>query len=414
MTLPEKWRLPVSMACASLSAACLVGAYEFVRTPSTTIFMDSYGAAKLPYALSAVPFMMAALIYLYARLLSLAGPMRTILASMLLTGLAFVWVYTALPATGHAHGMLPAFFYIFGQAYIVIFVEQYWAFINSTLNSITARVYNGPIAGGGALGPVLADWMVHKYAVSGGTAHLILFAAAAMLPAALLIWISYLVAGEPKPSADEAGAKKGHLHLSLIKEQKALLLLMCTIFLTQIIATVLDLKLSTVVESAIPGTDARSQWFGGFWMSINSASAILQFIVAPLLLRLLPIAAVMVAIPSLHLVAAVCLIAHPTLLTAALALGMFKAIDYSIFRAGKELVYIPLSFDARYRAKQLVDAFTYRFSKGVTALSLSAWESVMPLLGAAPLPPYSAIAACAAALWVGISVPLGNAIEKSR
>ena len=416
MTSLEKLKLPLSMAAASLSAACLVGAYEFVRTPSATLFMAAYGAAKMPYALTAVPFMMAALIYLYARLLSAAGPLKAMLLSLTLTGLGFVWIYTALPAQGAAAGpgFMPAFFYIFSQSYIVIFVGQYWAFINSTLDSGRARIYNGPIAGGGALGPVLADWMIHKYAVSGGTQHLILFAAAAMIPATLLIWFAYHSAGEPKPDAGETGAKKGHLHLALIKENKSLMLLMGTIFLTQVLSTALDLKVNTIVESTIQGTDARSAWFGGLWMTINSTAAVMQFALAPLILRFVPIALVMVLIPTLHLGTALCLIAKPTLVMAAIALGLFKSLDYSIFQASKELVYIPLSFDARYRAKQVVDSFTYRFSKGVTALSLSAWESAMRFIGASPLPPYGAIAVVAAAFWLAISVPLGKAIEGKK
>ena len=46
-----------------------------------------------------------------------------------------------------------------------------------------------------------------------------------------------------------------------------------------------------------------------------------------------------------------------------LAFALFKTIDYSTFRAAKEILYIPLSFDARYRAKEVIDVFGYRFGK---------------------------------------------------
>ncbi len=45
----------------------------------------------------------------------------------------------------------------------------------------------------------------------------------------------------------------------------------------------------------------------------------------------------------------------------------FKSIDYTLFRASKELLYIPLSFDVRFRSKEFIDVFGYRGSKGVAS-----------------------------------------------
>ncbi len=66
----------------------------------------------------------------------------------------------------------------------------------------------------------------------------------------------------------------------------------------------------------------------------------------------------------IHIGAAALLIARPSLFTGALAYLLFKSFDYSIFRASKEIFYIPLSFDCRYRAKEVIDSFGYRASKG--------------------------------------------------
>ena len=79
---------------------------------------------------------------------------------------------------------------------------------------------------------------------------------------------------------------------------------------------------------------------------------------------MVPLRAVHMAIPALHLTACAALMARPTLAVGALAFGLFKALDYSLFRAAKEMLYIPLSFDSRYRAKSVIDAFGYRLSKG--------------------------------------------------
>ncbi|MDD2773996.1 MAG: Npt1/Npt2 family nucleotide transporter [Elusimicrobiales bacterium] len=229
------------------------------------------------------------------------------------------------------------------------------------------------------------------------------------MPAGLLIWAAYRLAGEPRPAPGEAGGKQGHLHLRLLRENRALLFLLGAIFLSQVVATALNLKLYQLLEATVPGKDARSVYLGGFWMYVNGGVALLQFVLTPALLRFLPFAAVMLLIPALHLANSAFLLATPTLFVSAFALGAFKSMDYSLFRAAKELIYIPLSWDARYRAKQVVDSFTYRFSKGATALSLSAWQSI-----AQTAPPYAAIAACAAGAWLALSVPLARAAGKTN
>jgi hypothetical protein len=71
--------------------------------------------------------------------------------------------------------------------------------------------------------------------------------------------------------------------------------------------------------------------------------------------------------PAVHVLAAFVLLVVPTLTVAAGAFLLFKAIDYSIFRASKEMLYIPMNYDARFRAKELIDSFGYRAGKGVAS-----------------------------------------------
>jgi AAA family ATP:ADP antiporter len=392
------------MAAVALSAAFMVGGYEFVRVAAASIFIETHGAARMPLAMTAVPFLMVAFIYLYARLLSAAGPLKSVLVSLAASAAFFTASYFIF-ATGIPK-IAAAALYVFTEVYVVILVEQYWSFINSTLDIAKARLYNGPIAGGGALGPIAADWAIKTWGAALGTEKLLLLTSVSLLPAGLLIWTAYRLAGEPRPGPGEAEAKKGYVKLGLLRENKALLLLMGVIFLSQMVATALNLKLYQLLEIAIPGKDARSVYLGGFWMYANGGAALLQFVLTPALLRFAPFMAVMLLIPAVHLMNATTLAISPTLLVAAVALGAFKSMDYSIFRAAKELIYIPLSYDVRYRAKQVVDSFTYRFSKGTTALALSAWQSA-----AGSAPPYAALAACAAGAWLALSVPLARAAE---
>jgi ATP/ADP translocase len=53
-----------------------------------------------------------------------------------------------------------------------------------------------------------------------------------------------------------------------------------------------------------------------------------------------------------------------------MAFFIFKVFDYSLFRGAKELIYMPLDFDSRYRAKEIIDVLGYRTGKGGSALAV--------------------------------------------
>lgn len=174
------------------------------------------------------------------------------------------------------------------------------------------------------------------------------------------------------------------------------------IALTQVVSTVADLQFSRCAEVAFPEKDLRTQWFGGFYAALNGGSAVCQFIVAPLLLAYVRHRIIHVAVPLVHLGVLVAVFLYPGLWTAAACYLVFKVLDYSVFRAVKELLYIPLSFDARYRAKEIIDAFVYRAAKGATSGALAGIGSAVTL----PLATFPGIMAAALAGWLVLVVQL--------
>jgi len=387
------------MTLVALASSCLVGSYEFLRVSIASLFIDKFGAGAMSYALTAVPFFMAALIWLYAKTLSKLGPRRTAAASFLFSALVFLAGYA-----GNAAGLRwsIAFTYLFVEVYIVVLVEQIWSFVNSSLNKEEARLLNGPIAGLAAVGPVLAGFIASRYAKTIGTESFILLAAALMLPSAWLLLKSYSMLGEPKPAEAEA-KPDDELDIKTLLHQHPLMAITSVVFLSQVIATLLNLHFYQILEGTITSKDLRTAYLGGFWMKVNLVAFAMQFAGTPLLLRFTSLRFCLTAIPVLHLFNAILLFKAPSLGVAAYAFIAFKSLDYSLFRASKELLYIPLSFSARYRAKQVADSFTYRFSKGVTAGSVSLWKAAA---GAVAPWSYPVFCAAAAACWAIVSIPL--------
>ncbi|MDA8130629.1 MAG: hypothetical protein M0011_03885, partial [Elusimicrobia bacterium] len=173
---------------AGLSAMFLFCGYEFIRSPAESIFIDKFGAGAKPYAIALVPFMMAAMIYGYGRLLSAVGAKKAMAASMLLSAAFFLVAWAML---GRAGKWFAFFLLVFKESYVVIISEQYWSFVNSVLKDEEGKIYNGPVAGLGALGSLCGGWLLGHYAVGLGTRTFVLFAGLVILPAAVLSWLGY-------------------------------------------------------------------------------------------------------------------------------------------------------------------------------------------------------------------------------
>jgi len=292
--------------------------------------------------------------------------------------------------------------YVLREAYVVLLVEQIWSFINSTVSVADGRRLNGPVCGIASLGAIAGGWLVRQYAVSVGSNNLLIVAALTLIPTGLLAAWAYHVGGEPRPSAEEAGGRQGHMGVRVLLRDPTLRKLALLVALTQVVSTAVDLQLNRIVAGAIPNVDARTSWFGGFYMVLNLFSAASQFAVTPFLLRHASLRAIHVAVPALHVAACSLALVWPVLLTVSAAFMCFKVMDYSLFRAAKELFYIPLSYDARYRSKEVIDVFGYRFAKGAASLGFLLAGTV----GAVPLAGYSALALAALAGWLPLAVRL--------
>jgi ATP/ADP translocase len=391
---------------AGSSAMFLFCGYEFVRSSVESIFLSHFSAESKPYALSCVPVMMGILIYLYGRLLSAVGSARAMAGSMLVSAAVFSLAFFGL-RTGNK--WLVFFLYVFKESYVVIISEQYWSFINSTLKDEEGRVFNGPVAGLGALGSLCGGFLLSRYVVALHSEAFILLSAAAFLPALALFWLAYKRGGEPVPPPDEAHGKKGHLHLSILKENRTVLYIALIIFTAQAVSTLLDLRFTQLVREALPVKDLRSAFLGNFWMKVNIFSFSMQFLLTPLLLRYVRVRWIQAGIPLIHVCTCLFLLAFPGIFAASAAFLLFKGIDYSIFRASKETLYIPFSYDTRYRAKQVADAFSYRFSKGVTSVVLSLANAA----GAMPAAAYAGTALLLSGFWTALSFPLTASRDKN-
>ena len=380
---------------AGAAALFLLAGYELARGPSQSLFLAHYDAQHLPWVMALSPVVTLAMVYGYGALLSRLGARRTLVATSLLSGLGLGAGYVGVSA---GYGPATVVLYAFREAYVVLLIEQYWSFINSTLDESQARRVNGPICGIASIGAISGGLAVRLLATSVGTEGLVLGAALSTLPAALLGWLAYRAGGEP-PVVEAKREGHGKLAIDLFGRYRTLRLVGAMVVITQVLATVLDIRFSGLLQVAYPDTDLRTAFLGTFWTLTNTATFALQFVLVPLVLRRVSLRRVHAALPAIHIAALAGLLLFPTLAVGAAAFLLFKALDYSLFRAAKEILYIPLPFDARYRAKEVIDAVGYRAAKGGIATGLGIAGAG---LGALPGAVYPGLGLLAAGGWLAL------------
>jgi AAA family ATP:ADP antiporter len=387
-------------AMMAVAALFTLAGYEFLRSAATVLFKTAYGAENLPLIMAAMPFVVFAGVALYGWILSRLGPRRTLLVTSLGSAMVIFCCYLVV-LTGSK--LITPVLFLVKEFYIVLLIEQYWSYINSSLKPQTAKIVNGPITGVAGLGGVIGASLVGELAVPLGTETMILLASISLLPAALVSNLTYMKHGEPPAPIATEGEAHHYMGWQLFRSNPTLVSLLAIVMSAQVVAAVLDFKFQILLSQefvSMPDKDTAFQ--GRFWSGVGLSALVLQFIVAPLLLSFVALRWVHLMLPIIHMAAIAMAILDPSVFTVGLALFLFKAFDYSIFRAAKELLYIPLGFDERYRAKEVIDVLGYRSGKGGSSIIFALLQKAGVIMNNY----YLAIAFVMTAVWLALVFPL--------
>jgi len=378
--------------------------YEFVRTPTNTLYKAEYGKENLAFIMAMIPFAVAFIVYLYTRILSWAGPRKTFLITSI-GSCALIALGQVAYEAGVKESMI--FLYLFRSAYVVLLIQQSWSFLNSIMSNEEGKKFFGPICGIASIGAVIAGIVGSDLVTMFGTSSMLLIAAVVTLPCAFFTEMAFRICGEPQPKPENKhkNYKSKHLRLDLFNSEKILVVILSLVIMTQVVSAVLGLTFQGVLQDAMPIADEQSAYSFLFYSKINAIAAGLQFIVAPLLMMFIPVALIHIGIPLIHIGTIAIFLINPGLSTAAFAYLTFKVVDYSVFLASKEVLYIPLPFDARYRAKEVIDVFGYRASKGATAGIIALLQKTTLFVSESS---YAIIALVASATWCALVFPLAK------
>lgn len=362
--------------------AVLMFLYFFLITSSAyiiipvkiSLYLQTLSASRLPYAYLLTALMIGFAVSLNNRLLKTLR--RNIYISLSLVFFSvnlfvFWWLFQ------QGWPWVAMVFWFWEDIFIATSVTQYWILVNDIYTPRQARRLVGFFVSGGLLGGIAGAQLASRLAGLFGTANLLLICPLLLACGLILVNAvhksSHEEACEEKVSKDEARKEKTGYGKSfrLIMKNRHLLLLCGLVAVSIIVTTLIDFQFNTVVENAQPERDLRTAFLGTFFTLLLIFSYVLHVFLTNRVLKNYGIRAALVLAPAVLLACAAAIFLVPLsflLHWAVMTKGADKSLAHSLNQSVKELLYIPVPADIKYKAKMFIDMFINKFAKGAGAI----------------------------------------------
>ncbi len=376
---------------AMLCGFFICAEYAIVRPVSNSLFIHVFGSHCFPYAwLATVPLSLLA-VSLYNYLLPRWGCNRLFFASIV----AVILVNSVISFAFPFFPKLSFFFYVWKEVYIMLMFQQLWSVIHATIPLNRAKALYGIFFGVGGLGSIFGSSIPSFFAVEYGSETLLLMT----LPLYALLVLSYRqlvkvssVAQLPieLEEAKQTSWRSFSYGCKLIRDSRFLLFALIIVILMQLSSAFLDFEFNDALGRLYPDKDLRTQFSARLLAIGHFATVTLQFVGSYLFIRLLGVKKSHLAIPLLLGCNCLLYAFFPLFSLLSFSFMAIKAFDFSIFGVLREMLYVPLKSDEKFRAKAVIDIFAYRAAKAGAAFLILAFQPFLTELS---------ILLCA--LWIG-------------
>ncbi len=301
-------------------------------------------------------------------------------------------------------------FYIFGDLWSTVWVATFWAFLNEISTSEqSARLY-GLIGTGGLLGGIFGSALVSGTVETYSSAPLILLCLA--LTGAILLF-AWQVDGLARRSAAAMAYSEQPIRLEKVRALSALdgarmvfksrylLSIVAILALYEFCSQILDFQFSSVLAKAVVGGRNAQAYLGRLYLVTNILAFASQMILTTLLVRRSGPGAGLLVLPAAMGFASGAFWLEPSLLIGSLLVVSDNGLNYSINQTSREMLFVPTSSDAQYKARAFTNMFVQRLAKGAATLVSAAFI----LIGIRWLSPVTLTITVA---WIWIAIAAGR------
>jgi AAA family ATP:ADP antiporter len=353
-----------------LCSFCITSEFSVAKPVSYSVFLSHFPSGYLPLAWLALLPLNFFVVALYNKLLPRLGCFNTACGTIILTiTLNLLGVFFL-----KNHPWFSFFHFVWKDIYVLLMFQHLWSVVHATIEKHKAKYLYGIIYGIGGLGSVCGSCLPGFFALKYGSETL-LYSTAVIYAFFIAFYFWMLQARkhmeQERPlQAIQIKESKGSGGFELIKNSFPLKFILCIVVLMQLGSTLVDFYFTTHLQQLFPIKDLRTEYTGKLFGVIHSVNMLLQFFGAFFLLEIVGLRKAHLLIPALFTIYAAGLVCVPSFYLVVAAFSTIKACDYSLFTILKEMLYLPLSSDEKFKAKAVIDVFAYRSSKALASIAL--------------------------------------------
>jgi AAA family ATP:ADP antiporter len=358
--------------------ALLMFAYSFLAMTSHNIlkpvtkskFIDQLGSDNLPYVLMASSVLIGVLMHVYSDA-SRRVPRQYVIPITQSIFVGLLVLFWGLLRTDAA--WVTVALYFLGQVLGVLLISQFWTLANDVYDARQAKRLFGLIGGGACLGGALGASVTAITVQEFGSNNLLLVSAATLaICVGIVLRIGRLPhAGPHLESFDERGVG-GREAILLLKQSPHLRILAAVVGFAAIGAAMVDQQLNMAAEATRSDGDAIAALLAQVTVYLSIAGFVVQVALTSRIHRSFGIAVALLLLPIGLGASATFILITGALQAVAGARVLDTTLRYSLDKTTREVLFLPLPADLRFRAKPFVDVTMDRFAKAAAAVLILA------------------------------------------
>lgn len=330
-------------------------------------FIDKLGKDHLPYAYLLTALIAGIVVVLHAKFQAKIAKRKLILSSLVFFSFINIILYFLFLLELK---WFPLANWIWVNILISVLMTQFWLVANEVFNPREIRKIIGFIGSGGILGGLLGGLLTKFSAGTFLYNYLFLISAFMLLLCfiiARLIFKNYKadLSEEKINPASEISFKSCW---DCVRNNPYLYLMALIVSVTFIVSLLIDFQFNSIIYNNITGERNLASFYGLFNAGVMVFAFLFQIFITGKLIKNLGVKGALLFCPLILIFLSIGILFFPIIFFGAAIKASDKSLSYSVNQSIREILYIPVDPELRYKAKVFIDMFLQRFARGIGAL----------------------------------------------
>ena len=277
---------------------------------------------------------------------------------------------------GHiAEHVVARAFFIWASVFNLFVVSVFWSFMNDLFSNAQAKRLFGVIAAGGTVGALTGPALTTLLVQPLGARNLLLVSAVLLSIAIVCImqlssWAQRQSGSDERASPESADKPMGGgiWHgIQLVIQSPYLVGICFLMLLFTSLATFVYFMQAQIVRDSFSDSAQRTALFAAIDLSVNTLTLVFQVFITGRLVKWFGVGVVLAIVPVLLATGFVALGIAPVLAVLVVVQVTRRAGNYAITRPAREMLYVVLGREEKYKAKNFIDTVVYRAGDAISA-----------------------------------------------